>query len=170
MTTTQGPHPAEPALTGPAARGAAPPTAAGASPPTAGGAASSHRGRRAAAALAALLVTVLLLSACSSAGGQDRSASPGAGSDAAQDPAAVLIVISGFSYQVPVSVPAGAVVTVRNEDQVGHTVTSDEPGVFDVAVAPGEETSFTAPEEPGEYPFHCIPHPQMTGTLVVQGP
>jgi plastocyanin len=79
----------------------------------------------------------------------------------------VVITILDFSYDVPASVPAGAEVTVRNEDGVGHTVTSDEEGVFDVAVGPGEEATFTAPDQAGEFPFHCIPHPTMTATLVV---
>lgn len=116
--------------------------------------------------LALLVLLALLLPACSSAA--DPTGATGPDEADAPDQGGVTIVISEFSYQVPASVPAGAGVTVRNEDQVGHTVTSDESGIFDVAVGPGEETTFTAPEEPGEYPFHCIPHPQMTATLVVQ--
>lgn len=116
--------------------------------------------------LALLVLLTLLLPACSAAG--DQSGATGPDEADRPDEGDVTIVISEFSYQVPESVPAGASVTVRNEDEVGHTVTSDESGIFDVAVGPGEETSFTAPEEPDEYPFHCIPHPQMTATLVVQ--
>lgn len=82
-------------------------------------------------------------------------------------PAAAEIVISGFAYQVPGSVPPGAELSITNEDEVGHTVTSDE-GTFDVAVGPGETVTLTVPEEPGEYPFHCAPHPAMTATLVIE--
>ena len=64
---------------------------------------------------------------------------------------------------------AGAEITVRNVDGVGHTVTADEGEAFDVVVGPGSEVTFTAPTEEGEYPFHCTPHPAMTGTLVVEG-
>lgn len=78
-----------------------------------------------------------------------------------------VIVIADFEYQVPTSVPAGSEVTIRNDDDVGHTVTSDEPGVFDVSVAPGEEATLTVPDEAGEFPFHCTPHPTMTATLIV---
>lgn len=38
---------------------------------------------------------------------------------------------------------------------------------FAVEVPTGESVTFTAPEESGEFAFHCTPHPQMTETLVV---
>lgn len=110
----------------------------------------------------ALLLT-LLLALLAGCGTTDPSGEP--------DPTGAedgVILIADFSYQVPTSVPAGSQVRVRNEDGVGHSVTSDEPGTFDVTVGPGEETMLTVPEEPGEYPFRCTPHPTMTATLVVQ--
>ncbi|NYF97544.1 cupredoxin domain-containing protein [Janibacter cremeus] len=80
----------------------------------------------------------------------------------------VTITISDFTYSVPDSVPAGAEITVTNSDEVGHTVTADSGDTFDVAVEPGATVTFTAPESAGEYAFHCIPHPAMTSTLVVE--
>ena len=117
-----------------------------------------------------------LLSGC---GGQEPAGPAGTTTDAgggyggppaggSQEASDVVIVISDFTYELPGPVPAGATITVRNEDGVGHTVTSDD-GAFDVAVGPGEETTLTAPDEPGDYPFHCTPHPQMTATLTVEG-
>lgn len=97
-----------------------------------------------------------------SAGPSDPVASAGPGAEA------VSITIADFAYEVPASVPAGAELTVTNEDDVGHTVTSDEEGVFDVAVGPGETVTLTAPAEADEYGFFCIPHPHMTATLVVR--
>jgi plastocyanin len=121
--------------------------------------------------LAAALALSLVVAACGD-DGDDLAADPalsatetaGGGGAAAEQ---VVITILEFSYDVPSSVPAGAEVTVRNEDGVGHTVTSDEEGVFDVIIGPGEEATFTAPAEAGEFPFHCTPHPTMTATLVV---
>ena len=80
----------------------------------------------------------------------------------------LVIVISDFDYELPDVVPPGAAITIRNEDGVGHTVTADD-GTFDVVVGPGEEATLTAPDQPGEFPFHCTPHPAMVATLVVQG-
>lgn len=84
-----------------------------------------------------------------------------------EDATEAVVVVSGFAYEVPETVAPGSEVTVTNEDTVGHTVTSDDEGLFDVAVEPGATVTFTAPEEPGDYGFFCIPHPNMTATLVV---
>lgn len=145
--------------------------------------------------VSALALAVGLLSGCGSDDGADQGAGPtsvdsGYGAPADSSSAAttattsatetetaegaapageVLIVISDYAFDVPTSVPAGATITVRNEDGVGHTVTSDDDGAaFDVTVGPGEEATFTAPAQAGEFPFHCTPHPQMTATLVVE--
>lgn len=134
-----------------------------------------------------LTLAAVLLAGCGDPGGVDSgygaapapstpaaaSTAPGADDESAgtsdEAPAEeVVITIEGFAYTVPDSVPPGAQITVRNADGVGHTVTSDDGGAtFDVPVGPGEEVTFTAPEEPGEVPFHCTPHPAMTATLVV---
>jgi plastocyanin len=98
-------------------------------------------------------------------GGEQSSSPSASGSPNVEES---IIVMSDFAYSVPATVPAGATVTVRNEDAVAHTVTSDEPGVFDVAVDPGQEMELTVPDSAGDYPFHCTPHPNMTATLVVE--
>ena len=81
--------------------------------------------------------------------------------------AEVIIVISDFAYDVPDTVAPGSQITIRNEDGVGHTVTSDEEGLFDVLVGPGQEETLTVPDQPGEYSFFCKPHPNMVDTLVI---
>ncbi|WP_299168904.1 cupredoxin domain-containing protein [uncultured Arthrobacter sp.] len=79
----------------------------------------------------------------------------------------IVITIRNFEYEMPETVPAGAEITVVNEDTAPHTVTTTETEDFDAIVQGGETTTFTAPSEPGEYPFFCTYHPNMTGTLVV---
>ena len=92
--------------------------------------------------------------------------SPDTGATAETPAEEIVITISDFTFEVPESVPPGAEITVVNEDSAYHTVTSDD-GSFDVGARDGEPVTFTAPDEPGEYPFHCTPHPNMTATLVV---
>lgn len=103
-------------------------------------------------------------SATSSGTPTSQSASPSASESAADK---VVITISDFAYSVPDSVPAGAEISVTNNDDVGHTVTADSGDAFDETVAPGATVTFTAPDKAGKYAFHCTPHPNMTSTLVV---
>ena len=129
----------------------------------------------------ALACGALLLGACGDDGSEDEPSSASttapAGTDTSGDdgggeeePASSdsAITISDFTYEPSeVSVSAGAEVTVSNEDGVDHTATSTRGGFDSGSVAGGEEGSFTAPTEPGEYPFICNFHPTMEGTLVV---
>lgn len=85
-------------------------------------------------------------------------------------------VVSGKTIQIKdfkyapgtLTVKAGEKVTVVNMDSAGHSVTADG-GSFDSGmVSSGTPGSFMAPTTPGTYAFHCIPHPSITGTLVVE--
>ena len=81
--------------------------------------------------------------------------------------AAATITIDSFKF-TDVTVPPGAQVTVVNNDSAEHTVTSDVAGTFNVEVEGKRQVTFTAPTQPGMYPFHCTYHPSMHGTLTVQ--
>lgn len=75
--------------------------------------------------------------------------------------------IDGFAFEPDtITVKKGATVTWTNLDSAEHTATSDD-GLFDSGLlAKGESWSFTF-EEVGSYGYYCIPHPFMTGTVVV---
>jgi plastocyanin len=71
----------------------------------------------------------------------------------------------------PVQVSAGATVTWTNDDSQPHTATSGEnatpDGTFDsgiMAPAATFEHTFT---EAGEFPYFCLLHPNMVGTVSV---
>jgi plastocyanin len=96
----------------------------------------------------------------------DASTAPGLAPPTASA-SAVAITIKDFAFDVPATVPAGAMVTVTNGDSMTHTVTSSEAGAFDVTVAGGATATFLAPTTPGTYEFVCSFHGNMTGTLVV---
>lgn len=104
-----------------------------------------------------------------SAGNPSGGTSPSAASSSASPRSgSAAIGIQSFSYTTPASVTPGATVTVTNHDSVAHTVTSDTSGQFNVNVQPGGSATFTAPNSPGTYKFHCIYHGNMHGTLVVK--
>ena len=66
----------------------------------------------------------------------------------------------------PVEVKVGETVTWINDDSGRHTVTSKD-GVFDSGImGKGQSFSYTF-DKAGEYTYHCEPHPNMVGTVVV---
>jgi plastocyanin len=89
-------------------------------------------------------------------------------SSAPEAATAATITIANMSFGSPITVTGGAQVSVKNDDSVEHSVTSDTAGKFDMEVEGKEQGSFTAPTEPGEYAFHCTYHPSMHGTLIVK--
>ena len=121
--------------------------------------------RRSPALLCALLVA--LTGACRAGGTEEPAPTPGQSEEVSEPAGAeAAITIADFTFSVPETVEPGAEITVTNEDTALHTVTADD-GAFDVAAPGGETVTFTAPTEPGEYAFHCGPHPDMVATLVV---
>jgi plastocyanin len=116
-------------------------------------------------------VVALLAPACGKSNvsqGTSASSAPASASSSAPTPAAAsTITIDGFKY-TDVTVPAGAQITVVNNDSAEHTVTSDTSGAFNVEVEGKHKATFTAPTQPGTYPFHCTYHSSMHGTLTVQ--
>lgn len=66
----------------------------------------------------------------------------------------------------PVEIKVGETVTWINDDSGRHTVTSKD-GIFDSGImGKGQSFGFTF-DKAGEYPYHCGPHPNMVGTVVV---
>jgi plastocyanin len=144
----------------------------------------------------ALLVGVLLVvTGCSSADGDEpaarRSASDAATPSTSEAPRAdptaappaaapppsappaptgpaptATVVMVGFAYEMPASVPTGAQVTVVNRDVEAHTF-SLRGRSERLVVPPKGSMSFTAPVEPGAYEVVCEFHGGMTTSLVV---
>ena len=83
--------------------------------------------------------------------------------------------IKGFAYSQPnLTVEKGTTVVWTNQDDVGHTVTGDNGGSSSPSLggpasdllALSDSYSYTF-NEVGTFPYHCQPHPQMTGTVTV---
>lgn len=80
----------------------------------------------------------------------------------------VNVAIKDYAFAPDViTVKKGTKVTWTNNDTVGHTATADN-GTFDTDVlVQGESASYTF-DTPGTYTYHCTPHPNMKGTIVVE--
>jgi len=86
-------------------------------------------------------------------------------------PALVKIRITNFVFDAAtVTVPVGTTVTWVNEDDVPHTVVSDDKTTFRSKVMDTDGSfSFTF-ANPGTYAYFCSIHPHMTGKVVVKAP
>jgi plastocyanin len=94
------------------------------------------------------------------AGGDEEG---GDGDDAAQP-----LVIDDFAFSANTAAP-GQTVTVSNQDDAPHTVTANDGSFTTDTIDPGGSSSFVAPTAPGSYQIRCTIHPEMSGTLAVQG-
>jgi amicyanin len=84
-------------------------------------------------------------------------------------PTPVTVKIANFTFAAPeVTVPLGATVTWVNEDDIPHTVVSDDKTTFRSKVLDsGDRFSFTFAKA-GTYGYFCSVHPHMTGRIVVK--
>jgi plastocyanin len=99
----------------------------------------------------------------------DPIADPGPGSGE-EGRRVVEIEIRGMKFsETKLEVPAGTTVRWVNRDPVVHTTTGDgeRPGWGSPSLGPGDvfEVTFKAS---GEFTYHCVPHPFMTGKIVVR--
>jgi plastocyanin len=111
--------------------------------------------------------------------GNSTSSSPsssGGGTDVSITPGASTKTTNAFDPGT-IELSEGDTVTWTNNDSTIHTATSGDPsggatGMFGGSaaspslIAPGTTQSFTFDEE-GEYPYYCVLHPTMTGTVSV---
>ena len=67
----------------------------------------------------------------------------------------------------PITVSAGGTVTWTNADSTAHTSTSDSGAWDSGTIAPGGKFSMTFMST-GSFPYHCLIHPGMVGTVNVQ--
>ena len=83
--------------------------------------------------------------------------------------------IKRFQYQPdPLEIAVGTTVVWTNQDEAPHTVTHGtyvkRGGAFDSGTrTQGQSFAFTF-DEVGNYPYTCIIHPEMIGTVKVVGP
>jgi plastocyanin len=96
----------------------------------------------------------------------------GGGSDPGRETpvaGATQVRIENFAFSpANIVIDAGTTVTWTNYDSLGHTVTSDDGGPLNSQLLnPNDSFSHTF-DTPGEYRYHCTPHPNMQGLVTVR--
>ena len=87
---------------------------------------------------------------------------------AADQSGAAAIKIDNFTFgPANLTVAAGTTVTWTNNDDVPHTVVSDDKLFKSMALDTDEKFSYTF-TKPGTYNYFCSVHPKMTAKIVVQ--
>ena len=83
--------------------------------------------------------------------------------------APVTVKIDNFTFDAAtITVPVGTTVTWVNQDDIPHTVVSDDKTTFRSKVMDTDEKfSFTF-NTPGSFGYFCSIHPHMTGKVVVK--
>ncbi|OBC06222.1 plastocyanin [Mycobacterium sp. 852013-50091_SCH5140682] len=119
-------------------------------------------------AAAALAFGVVACSNSQTTAGRDTAAATTGSPVPPPAPGTPVITISGMGYSAPITVAPGAQITIVNDDEVAHTVTSRTKGLFDVHVGGKQRALLTAPADPGEYGFVCTYHPAMVSNLTVK--
>lgn len=85
---------------------------------------------------------------------------------AAASAADYTVTVANMSYgRVPSNLKVGDTITWVNHDTVPHTVTARDKS-FDLRPGPGQSAKMTLDKE-GSFPFYCIYHAAMRGTLKV---
>jgi len=78
------------------------------------------------------------------------------------------VVMKSIQFQpAELTVDSGDTVEWENQDIVPHTVTSEDGSFRSGNIAPGKKWSYVT-KAAGRFSYHCTPHPNMHGVLVVR--
>ena len=108
------------------------------------------------------------------AGGGDSGGPPAAPHETRAAAAAVRsgqvrVDVSNYAFTpASLTVRAGTRVTFTNHDATPHSATADG-GAFDTGSINQDASRTIRLSKPGVYPYHCVFHAFMTGTITVVG-
>lgn len=79
-----------------------------------------------------------------------------------------MVEIRNFAFQPSqINLQRGSVLTWINRDQIPHSVTSDT-GLWDSGMLQTGQSFSKSFDSPGDYTYHCSPHPYMKGRIHVE--
>jgi plastocyanin len=114
-------------------------------------------------ALAAAVVAALALTLAGS-----RSPRASQHAQVAQGRTVTITIVNYAYHPANLTVKAGTTITVINRDMTAHTLTAND-GAFDTGTLMPEQSKRLVLRRVGTFPYHCLYHAFMTGTLKVVG-
>jgi len=110
----------------------------------------------------ALLAVLVAVVGCTESGAAPQPTESVAGGGAVQ----VAMVDKEFDPET-VTIPVGGSITWVNQDTVSHNAVADDGSWATDLFGGGNSTTLTF-DTPGTYSYSCTPHPNMTGTVIVE--
>lgn len=78
------------------------------------------------------------------------------------------VEIKDFAFNAPtITIKVGESVSWTNADLIGHSATADD-GSFDTGILGQNESGAVTFSKAGTFTYHCTPHPNMKGTVIVE--
>lgn len=120
----------------------------------------------------ALLALGLVACGSSSSGGSSSSSSgssSGGSSSSTASGGKATVTIKNFKYMpATLTVKAGTKVTFVNQDSAEHTATAQNQSIFNTGTLNHGQSKTVTVSKAGTYPYSCLFHAFMHGTLVVK--
>ena len=131
-----------------------------------------------AAGFVALAVPAIVAMAVMMSGGHWGMMGPSLAGKDGSDPArerpvagVTQVRVEDFAFSpANIVVDVGTTITWTNYDSAAHTVSSDAGDELDSPLFGQNKTFSHTFDEPGEFSYHCRPHPNMQGLVTVRAP
>ena len=102
-------------------------------------------------------------------GPRGKTAAKNGGGEGAAGPATPAEMRTMTFEPKRIEITAGTTIRWTNNDQLVHTISADDGSWDSGPIEPGKTWTHTF-TQPGEYAFHCTPHPFMKALIVVRQP
>ena len=132
---------------------------------------SPRRHPRLARSLAVLAIAAVAVGSTACGSDKKKSAdTTGTSGNAGGAATGTVITIKDFKFSPnPLKAPAGASITVKNDDTTTHTLTADDKSFDTGEVASGTSSKITLPATAATVKYHCEIHDFMKASVEVTG-
>jgi plastocyanin len=130
----------------------------------------TRRHPRLARSLAVLAIAAVAVGSTACGSDKKKSAATTGNATTGNATEGTVITIKDFKFSPnPLKAPAGASITVKNDDTTTHTLTADDKSFDTGEVASGTSSKITLPATAATVKYHCEIHDFMKASVEVTG-